>query len=165
MSHTDSLFPGAALGPLFPLPSWLGGVPPHIDPTAPPAIPLLIGIRGDVSQPTPPSPALSPTEGSLSGSAGGSSTRSDRTAQHPLHPDIGIGAHHLTPMFLHLSQPGFLRSGHWCSLASNASHAQPAPSEQGPLCYPFLRQLLFHLSPCFATMQLTASSCTVVVSF
>lgn len=61
------------------------------------------------------------------------------------------------------SRCGAKRNGHWYSLASNTSHAQPAPSERGLFCYSFLRQLLFHLSPCFATTQLAASSRVVVV--
>lgn len=61
------------------------------------------------------------------------------------------------------SQSSTKRDGHWYSLASNTSHTQPAPSERGLVCYSLLRQLLFHLSPCFATTQLTASFCLVVV--
>lgn len=91
---------------------------------------------------------------------------SDPLAHVPIPP----GASPSRPVLLHLScsHPGLspssaARSGHWHSLAGNTSHAQPAPSERGLLCYSFPRQLLFHLSPCFATMQLTASSRVLVV--
>lgn len=61
------------------------------------------------------------------------------------------------------SQCSTKRDGHWYSLASNTSHTQPAPPERGLVCYSVLQQLLFHLSLCFATTQLTASFCLVVV--
>lgn len=84
MSHTDSLFQGAAERPPFPRPGGGVNLAVHRPRSPPPAtgvntLPFLIGIRGDTSQPGPPSPTLSPTEEALSGARGGTAPRVEGT--------------------------------------------------------------------------------------